>query len=56
MNRDYYDSMRDRPMIEDVFDRMETRIERPSGKIRDNKSLNDCFDCTKNDCEERDGF
>lgn len=51
MNSDYYESMKERPMIEDIFDRMKTRAEKPNWAYC-GQDLSDCFDCTKNDCKE----
>ena len=51
MNRDYWESMRERPMIEKAFDRMETRLEKPNWAYC-GQDLSACFDCTRNDCKE----
>ena len=39
------------PTLFEIFsDRHETRAERPSGKVREGNSLNNCFDCLRSDC------
>lgn len=52
MNRDYWESMRERPMMHRVIERAETRDEPAQGSEIEKQSLDNCFGCDRFSCKE----